>query len=166
MRTVDLVLTVAGVTPADTYTRICDFARYPDLCTAVRSVTVSEASERQSVSQWEVDFRGGLLRWTEQDTFDAAARTITFRQLEGDVAGFDGTWCCTEAGSATRIRFTARLDLGIPSLADALEPIAARALIDNTTSIVRGLFGSADVESSAHSPAAAEPMTAAIGDRR
>jgi hypothetical protein len=31
--------------------------------------------------------------------------------------------------------------MGIPSLADALEPIAVRALVDNTAAIVSGLFG-------------------------
>ena len=35
--------------------------------------------------------------------------------------------------------------MGIPSLADALEPIAVRTLIDNIVSIVRGLVGSAEV---------------------
>ncbi|MGB6577359.1 MAG: hypothetical protein WBF34_05530 [Streptosporangiaceae bacterium] len=44
--------------------------------------------------------------------------------------------------------FSVRLDMGIPSLADALEPIAVRTLIDNTVSIVRGLVGSADVVTS------------------
>ena len=38
--------------------------------------------------------------------------------------------------------------MGIPSLADALEPIAVRALIDNIVSIVRGLFGSAELAAS------------------
>ena len=33
--------------------------------------------------------------------------------------------------------------MGIPSLADALEPIAARTLIGNIVSIVRGLIGTA-----------------------
>jgi hypothetical protein len=38
--------------------------------------------------------------------------------------------------------------MGIPSLADALEPIAVRTLTDNIVSIVRGLFGSADLVTS------------------
>jgi hypothetical protein len=35
--------------------------------------------------------------------------------------------------------------MGIPSLADALEPIAVRTLVDNTVSIVRGLVGRAEL---------------------
>ena len=38
--------------------------------------------------------------------------------------------------------------MGIPSLADALEPIAARTLIDNIASIVRGLTGGAELAES------------------
>jgi hypothetical protein len=105
-------------------------------------------SEILAVSHWEVTFRAGLLRWTEEDTFDPAALSITFRQLDGDVAVFDGSWQCSEAASGSEILFCARLDMGIPSLADALEPIAVRALTDNIVSIVRGLFGQAELVAS------------------
>ena len=94
-----------------------------------------------TVSRWEVTFRAGLLRWVEEDTFDREARTIVFRQLEGDVDVFDGSWACSQSDEGTSIDFRARVDMGIPSLADALEPIAARTLVDNTVSIVSGLFG-------------------------
>ena len=100
------------------------------------------------MSTWEVTFRAGLLRWTEEDTFDPGALSITFRQLEGDAAVFDGSWKCAEAAQGSEIVFYARLDMGIPSLADALEPIAARTLIDNIVSIVRGLFGTAELVAS------------------
>ena len=66
---------------------------------------------------------------------------IDFRQIEGDVAVFDGSWTCTDTADGTRITFAARLDMGIPSLADALEPIAVRTLVDNTVAIVSGLLG-------------------------
>ena len=97
------------------------------------------------MSRWEVSFRAGLLRWTEQDTFDPGALSITFRQLEGDVAVFDGSWQCSDAAPGSEIVFSARLDMGIPSLADALEPIAVRTLTGNIVSIVRGLTGSAEL---------------------
>jgi len=74
--------------------------------------------------------------------------SITFRQLEGDVALFDGSWECADAEQGSEIVFSARLDMGIPSLADALEPIAVRTLIDNIVSIVRGLVGRAELVAS------------------
>src|SRR5580700_6963810 len=145
MRTIRIRLHVPGKPPDDVYTTLADFERYPELCDAVQSVAVTEASPNRTVSRWEVTFRAGLLRWTEEDTFDPAALTITFRQLEGDIAVFDGSWECFDAAPGSEIVFAARLDMGIPSLADALEPIAVRTLIDNTVLIVRGLVGSAEL---------------------
>jgi uncharacterized membrane protein len=145
MRIVRLRLHVPDKPASDVYATLADFERYPELSDAVRSVAVTEVSGNRTVSHWEVAFRAGLLRWTEEDTFDPAALTITFRQLQGDTALFDGSWKCVDAAPGTEIVFSARLDMGIPSLADALEPIAARTLIDNIVSIVRGLVGHADL---------------------
>jgi uncharacterized membrane protein len=148
MRTVRLRLHVPNKPAGDVYTTLADFDRYPELCDAVKSVAVIAVSENRTRSRWEVTFRAGLLRWTEEDVFDPGALSITFRQLEGDIAVFDGSWKCVDTGQGTEILFSARLDMGIPSLADALEPIAVRTLIDNIASIVRGLFGSAELVAS------------------
>ena len=148
MRSVRLRLQVPHKSANDVYATLADFERYPELSDAVRSVAVTEVSENRTVSRWEVTFRAGLLRWTEEDTFDPSALSITFCQLEGDAAVFDGSWQCLDAAPGSEIMFSARLDMGIPSLADALEPIAARTLIDNIVSIVRGLVGRAELVAS------------------
>jgi ribosome-associated toxin RatA of RatAB toxin-antitoxin module len=148
MRTVCLRLYVPHKQARDVYETLADFERYPELSDAVRSVAVTEVSGNRTVSHWEVTFRAGLLRWTEEDTFDPGALSITFRQLEGDAAVFDGSWQCADAAPGSEIVFSARLDMGIPSLADALEPIAVRTLIDNIVSIVRGLVGTAELVAS------------------
>ena len=148
MRIVRLRLHVPDKSADDVYRTLADFERYPELSDAVRSVAVTEVSENRTVSIWEVTFRAGLLRWTEEDTFDPGALSITFRQLEGDAAVFDGSWQCLDAGTSSEIVFSARLDMGIPSLADALEPIAVRTLIDNIVTIVRGLTGRAELVAS------------------
>jgi ribosome-associated toxin RatA of RatAB toxin-antitoxin module len=141
MRNVQIQLTVPDRSAAAVYATLSDFRRYPEFSPAVRSVTVTESSDDVAVSRWEVNFRKGLLRWSEEDRFDAGNHRIAFRQLEGDVAVFDGSWTCAAVGDDVAVTFSARLDMGIPSLADALEPIAVRTLVDNTVSIVDGLFG-------------------------
>jgi len=141
VRSVQLDLTVPSRCAVDVYATLADFARYPEFSPAVRSVTVTDAGNHTTVSRWEVTFRAGLLRWVEEDRFDPALQRIDFRQLEGDVAVFDGSWTCADTSDGTQITFAARLDMGIPSLADALEPIAVRTLIDNTVAIVSGLLG-------------------------
>ena len=148
MRIIRLRLHVPDTSASDVYATLANFERYPTLCEAVQKVAVTERSENRTVSQWEVTFRAGLLCWTEEDTFDPGALTIAFHQLEGDVAVFDGSWQCVDAAQGSEVLFSADLDLGIPSLADALEPIAARTLIANIVSIVRGLVGSAELVAS------------------
>src|SRR5215467_8295437 len=138
MRTVRLRLHVPHKSASDVYATLANFELYPTLCDAVQKVVVTEASGNVTVSQWEVTFRAGLLRWTEEDTFDPGTLTIAFRQLEGDIAVFDGSWQCVHAAQGSEVLFSADLDLGIPSLADALEPIAARTLIANIISIEIG----------------------------
>jgi ribosome-associated toxin RatA of RatAB toxin-antitoxin module len=148
MRTIRLRLHVPDKPAGDVYATLADFERYPTLCDAVQNVTVTTVSEHRIVSQWDVTFRAGLLRWTEEDTFDPGALAITFHQLEGDIAVFDGSWQCVDAAQGSEVLFSADLDLGIPSLADALEPIAVRTLIANIISIVRGLVGNAELVAS------------------
>ena len=148
MRIVRLRLHVPHKPASDVYTTLADFERYPELSDAVQSVAVTEVSENHTVSNWEVTFRAGLLRWTEEDTFDPGALSITFRQLQGDAAVFDGSWECVDTGHGSEIVFAARLDMGIPSLADALEPIAVRTMTDNIVAIVRGLVGRAELVAS------------------
>jgi ribosome-associated toxin RatA of RatAB toxin-antitoxin module len=149
MRSVRLDVTVPG-TDADTaYAVIADFSRYPELAPAVRSVAVSDLGDNSSVSRWEVNFRNGVLRWVEEDTFHPETRTIEFHQLEGDVDVFDGYWSCAPTEGGARVVFAADIDLGIPSLAAALEPIAARTLVENTVAIVQGLLGDGIVVESA-----------------
>ena len=77
MRTLRLRLHVPDKPASEVYATLADFGRYPELCDAVRSVVVTEVSENVTVSAWEVAFRVGLLRWTEEDTFDPDALSIT-----------------------------------------------------------------------------------------
>jgi ribosome-associated toxin RatA of RatAB toxin-antitoxin module len=145
VRAVHLEMSIPRQRSDEVYATLSDLARYPELTDTVRSVVVTEVSDRVTISEWEVTFRAGLLRWREQDTFDPYAQTIDFSQLDGDLDVFDGSWRCSDRLGGSRITFDARLDLGIPSLAGALEPIAARALLDNTVLIVRALFPAAVV---------------------
>lgn len=144
MRIVSLTVLVAHRSVAEAFTSIADFASYPKHSAAVRSVVVSEAGPSTQHSTWEVDFRNGLLRWTEEDTLSPATGTITFKQVEGDVDQFEGSWQVRpSADGGAYVRFAARVDMGIPTLADVLEPIASRTLLDNTSAIIRGMFGPA-----------------------
>jgi ribosome-associated toxin RatA of RatAB toxin-antitoxin module len=134
-----------GLAPAAVYGRISDFKRYADLTTTVREVLVHPADPDGSVvSDWTVRFRNGLLCWTERDTFDPERLAIHFDQLAGDFERFSGDWLVTPADTGSHVVFDAVFDLGMPTLADILDPVAAATLEDNILVILRGLLG--DVE--------------------
>ena len=131
--------------PDDAYARISDFARYVDLTDTVREVVLSPPEpDGTQMSQWTVTFRNGLLRWTERDTFDPVHWTVEFEQTAGDFATFTGSWRIEPAAPGSRLTFAAYFDLGIPSLAEILDPVAEAALRTNILKIAWGLLG--DVE--------------------
>lgn len=123
------------------FDRLRDFAAYPDFTDAIREVRVTAVDNNTIDSKWSANFRNGVLCWSERDRIDPVGLTIEFTQTDGDFEQFDGGWYVQQDGTATTIRFTAVFDLGIPSLAALIDPIAARTLLDTIALIARGLFG-------------------------
>ena len=134
MRFVTIDASVPTRAAAEVFRTLADYARYPQLTPVVRDVQVWTEESGDLISSWEVNFRNGILRWTERDVMDAEAMRIDFTQI-------DGSWLCRVDGDGTAVRFEALVDLGIASLADVLDPIAARTLAETISAILVGLFG-------------------------
>jgi ribosome-associated toxin RatA of RatAB toxin-antitoxin module len=127
---------------ADTvFARLSDFERYPEFTDAVREVQVTHHADGVIDSEWAVNFRNGILRWTEHEIIDQATRSITFTQTTGDFESFGGSWRVEQDTDQVIVRFEAEFDLGMASLAAILDPIAERALIENLERILSGLNG-------------------------
>src|SRR5215204_4600739 len=76
---------------------VCDLESYPKLMESVLSVgIVSEHAHPdgtvETVADWEIELKGSILRWRERDHRDPAARRVTYRQVSGDIARFQGFW--------------------------------------------------------------------------
>lgn len=140
MRELDIGMIVPDRKVKETYDILCDFKRYPDFTPEVRSVVI-ESNNDENFSTWETTFRGGLLRWRERDSFNPESNTIGFEQTEGDIEHFSGWWKIGGENGGSSIRFWAQFDMGIPSLANIIDPIAEQALRENIIAIVQGLFG-------------------------
>ncbi len=145
MRTVEIVAQVDGASPPEVFDVLRDFERYPELTDAVHAVSIEGGDGPRLLSTWEVGFRNGVLRWTEEDEFDGERRTIAFNQLDGDFDHFAGVWRVEDAPDGCVVRLRAEFDLGMPTLASILDPIAERALRENTTKIVEGLIDRVEV---------------------
>ncbi len=120
---------------------VTDFRRWPQASDSVRSVEVAPQPDGSEVSEWEVTFREGLLRWTERDWIDLAANRAVFELIEGDPYLFNGTWDVVPEEAGSTLTFDAEFDLGMPSLAHVLDPIAVEAVEDAIESVLRGLYG-------------------------
>lgn len=81
-------------------------------------------------------FPAGTLRWTEEIRSDPGLLRIHFHQVEGDFAGFAGTWAIRRAGAGTvDVRYEVDFDFGIASMDSILDPVAE--------STVRSVIGQA-----------------------
>ncbi|HLS75814.1 MAG TPA: SRPBCC family protein [Nocardia sp.] len=140
-RTVSLRAQVGDIDPDAAFATLRDFHSYSEHVDVVREISIGVDAEGNQTSSWSVYFRSGLLEWTERDLIDEATRTMTFEQVTGDLARFDGAWQVSTGDDGVTIAFDAVVDLGIPSLADMLDPLAERALRTNMAEVLRGLFG-------------------------
>jgi ribosome-associated toxin RatA of RatAB toxin-antitoxin module len=134
---------VPDSSPRAVFDRIGDFERYPHYTDAVKSVRIESSTggtDPTVLSHWEVYFRNGTMRWSERDTFDTSRLVIEFEQTAGDFDTFSGRWQMTPAGTGTAVQFVADFDLGLPSIAEIIDPIAETTLRSNIARILAGLL--------------------------
>ena len=120
---------------------IVDVERYPVSMRSVRWVRVLERpSADVQRSAWSIDLKGSILEWREEDHYDREGLTVRFHQLSGDLELFDGTWVLTRLEpELTRVTFSVSFEIGIPLLADMLNPVARRSLHENCTEMLQGV---------------------------
>lgn len=120
---------------------VIDVARYQDSMDTVRSVRIVEsAGPSNRTTAWSVLLKGSVLEWEEEERLDHQNHTISFNQLRGDLDHFDGLWSLEPLGlQLTRVAFDVSFEIGIPMLADMLNPVAKRSLQENCTEMLRGI---------------------------
>jgi ribosome-associated toxin RatA of RatAB toxin-antitoxin module len=141
MRRVELDAVIESVAAEAVFDEILRFDRYPGLAPHVESTIVHETvPSPQGRSSWELHFRSGLLRWTEQESFLRDELRLEFEQVTGDFDTFSGQWTLRQDGADTALHFEADFDFGIPSLEGILDPIAERVIKETVAWVVVGMF--------------------------
>ena len=112
------------------------FSTYMD---EVRSVRIVANDGHRRICHWCVLLKGSELQWEEEEFIDHERRRIDFRQLRGDLAYFTGHWQVTETTAGTVVELQVDFDIGIPLMAEMLNPVAAKALEDNSLAILERL---------------------------
>ncbi len=141
MRTISVTARTHGLTADDAFARIIAVEKYPEVCPDVHSVKVVVGADGNPESTWEVEFRDGILEWTESDIIDPEQRTMVFKLIDGDLDHFEGEWHVTEDGGDVVVDFKGEMDLGMASLADLVEPLAQRSMEDSLAVILSAVLG-------------------------
>ena len=117
---------------------------FPEFMSDLRSLTVRERSpdDLRIVSEWVgiVPKFNRTVRWVEEDVWDLAAGTCTFRQLEGDYDKFEGVWTFTDAGNGATL-FASVLDyeLTIPLVGPLIKAIVHKTVQNNLDSTLSAI---------------------------
>lgn len=140
MPEVDLSLDIDA--PAErVWDAVLDIESYPESMENVRSVRIVDApSAAEQRSVWSIVLKGSILEWEEHDAIDAEAMSMHFHQLSGDLSAFDGYWQVSPRGPGlATARFSVVFEIGIPLLAEMLNPVATRSLRENCTEMLKGV---------------------------
>ncbi|MDX3227941.1 type II toxin-antitoxin system RatA family toxin [Streptomyces sp. ME19-01-6] len=146
MRHVELDAVVRSEKAGYVFENIVKWEKYPQLAPHVQATTVHGAFPAEAgSSSWELHFRSGLLRWTEEERFFPERGEIHFEQTDGDFDSFAGQWHITQSGDDVVVRFDADFDFGIPSLEGILDPIAERVIKETVAWAVTGSFARTEI---------------------
>jgi ribosome-associated toxin RatA of RatAB toxin-antitoxin module len=120
---------------------VVDVERYPASMHSVRSVRVlAEEGPGVRLSAWSIVLKGSILEWHERDWLDEAARVVSFSQVSGDLERFEGAWRLREHGAgSTHVLLELSFEIGIPLLAEMLDPVAQRSLHENCAEMLLGV---------------------------
>lgn len=135
---VDLLI---AVPPEAAWAAVVDVESYPDCMESVDSVEVlARPDARHRTTAWSVRLKGSELRWTEAEVIDDEARRFDFEQVSGDLGKLVGQWSVHPAPQgASRVCLHVEFDIGIPLLAEMLNPVAAEAYEENAAQMLAAL---------------------------
>ena len=77
---------------------LCDVSSFPQRVEPVHEVRILEKRSQWTISSWEVELRGSILKWVEREVRDEGARRVHFEQVEGDLECFQGWWGLEDLG--------------------------------------------------------------------
>jgi ribosome-associated toxin RatA of RatAB toxin-antitoxin module len=115
-----------------------DIESYSRFMDDVQSIEIVRQDGNERISTWSVLLKGSILEWTEIAHVDDAAQRISFRQLEGDLDHFTGFYQVDHVDDDTsETILEVEFEIGIPLLADMLNPVVCRALEENSRRMLR-----------------------------
>ncbi len=107
--------------PVETvYALARDVERFPEFMPDLESVRVLQRDGNRTVTEWVGRIQGRRVRWVEEDVWEEATYTCTFRQREGDFDRYEGVWTFEPVDEGCRTRLVVDFELTIPLLGPLL----------------------------------------------
>ncbi|MDG4807565.1 SRPBCC family protein [Micromonospora sp. WMMD1120] len=132
---------VIAAAPELAWAAVIDIELYADHMDNVRSVKITkQLGPDHRISEWSTFLKGSILEWAEEETLDHEKMRISFHQVSGDLERFTGYWQVTENGDeGSALTLYVDFEIGIPLLADMLNPVAATALQENAVQMLQAI---------------------------
>jgi coenzyme Q-binding protein COQ10 len=127
------------VDPLKAYEFARNMEQFPDYMPDVESVRVLEKKSNATITEWVTNVEGTPIIWTEEDLFDDAQKTISYRLIEGDLDKFEGVWSFREKDAGTEIVLGVDFDFGIPHLEELIGPTLKTKVRDNSDMMLQGM---------------------------
>ncbi len=120
---------------------VLDVESYPASMENVRWVEIRDRKGPQlRHTAWSIVLKGSILEWEEEEDIDFEQHVMSFHQLSGDLSVFEGRWLLREAEPGlTTVTFDVEFEIGVPLLAEMLNPVAKRSLHENCSEMLRGV---------------------------
>jgi hypothetical protein len=131
MPAVDAAVDLGRLSKAEVWPTLISFERYPEWMEDVILVEVLSRGSDFMVTSWEVLLNGSRFTWTERDILKEPS-LIEFEQIDGDLEVWRGRWELINRGENLWAELRVEFDIGIPSLAEILDPIGKRAIRANS----------------------------------
>jgi ribosome-associated toxin RatA of RatAB toxin-antitoxin module len=125
----------------EVWSTVIDINAYPSYMENVVSAEITgDDGQGNRTSTWSILLKGAVLQWEEREEVDHEARRLRFWQIDGDMESLDGYWHVRQTGPGTvSVRLFINFHIGIPLLADMLDPLARQAIHDNSRSMLRAI---------------------------
>ena len=120
-----------------------DIESFPEFMPDLKSVKIVERSEDGSriTSDWVgivKEFKT-LVKWTEQDIWDDAARTCTFLLVKGDYSKYSGVWTFTDLGGRTRFNSEIEVEYDVPLIGALIKGLIAKKMKQNVDNMLAAI---------------------------
>jgi uncharacterized membrane protein len=118
-----------------------DNRSFPEFMNDVKSLTIIEEDGPRIVSDWVGLVPQFMLkiRWRQEDVWDDAAHTCTFKQLSGDYDKMDGVWRFIEEKGGTRFNSVVNYEYTVPTLGPLVKRVIHALVVKNLDGVLNSI---------------------------